>query len=212
MGWNPISEAKKWFKRIENLGKDTIHKIERASNSAVNNVKRQAELSANRVKREAENSVKQVEREAGKAVNAIETAEKNAVNELERQVPDIAEKVLADIREGIEALWTAGILDDLVDLGQQAVKGKKVPLRLSIIEMQVDINSKIDVLQELSHNLPTGRSEIIEMVHKLTDDDTVIVHLDARLVSSALGFDIAIPIPVEKLTTEGDKIFKRFGL
>ena len=201
MGWNPVNDAKKWINKIKDSGNDAVKKVLGATTKA-----------EQEIERDIERGEKEIEKDVKRGARAIAQAQVKAIQQLEEEVPRIAQKVLTEIGDSLTTLWTAGIIDGVVDLAQHAVPNRKVPLRLSFIEIQVDINDKIDVLQDLSRNLPKSRADIIAMVHRLTDDDVILIHIDARLVTSALGFDVAIPVKVELLTDEADKIFKRYGL
>ena len=138
--------------------------------------------------------------------------EKELPRFFEKELPRLGGKFLDLIEDELEKLWRKGVIDKIIDVAQHAVPGRKVPLRLSFVELQVDPHSKIDELQRIAHKLPRGRKQIIDTIKRLTDDDVVIIHIDAKFITSTLGFDVGIPIPLDKLVSAGDKIFKRFGL
>ena len=165
-----------------------------------------------RSRKPANKAEQEITSAAQKLESEIEEKGAAAIKEIEEAAPDIAEKVLEEIEDALIGLWEAGLVDKVVDIAQLAVLNKPQPLRLSFIELKVDIHDKIDVIQRSSHRLPRNRADIIQMVHDLTDDDTIVIHLDSRLLTSALGFDIPIPIPIKALTDEADKIFGKFGL
>ena len=164
-----------------------------------------------RIEDQADEAVHAVERAATKAVRQVERAGSRGAQAVAELAPELAEKVLAEIQEGLEQLLTMGTLDKVLRLAEHAVPGKK-SWRISFLEFKVDVRDKIHVIRDLVHSLPTNRREIINMVHALVDDDEVVIHIDARLISSTAGFDIPIPIPVEVLVDKADEIFGSFGL
>ena len=126
-------------------------------------------------------------------------------------VGDLAEQVIKQIEHDLAQLVGSGLLDKAADLAEHAVPVKKSQ-RLSFLEFEVNLREKVHVLRRLAKHVPSNRADIIAMVHDLVDGDTVTVHFDLRAFSSTAGFDIGVPIPVEKLVDLADTIFGHYGL
>ena len=155
---------------------DPVHQLDKAAQEAVDRIIKPAVASA---RKEVQGAIKKVEKE----------------------IPKIAEQVVEEIKRDLQKLWASGLIDKVIDIAEGAVP-KATSQRISFLEFRVNIREKIGVFQRLSHRLPRGRKEIVKMVVDLIDGDEVIIHVDARFISSSLGADIAIPIPLDKLVKE----------
>ena len=65
------------------------------------------------------------------------------------------------------------IVNYLIDAAQAKLFHGPVYVSLWWFGFYVDPNTKIDVLQEISKNPPRSKKDVINCIHKLTDDDMV---------------------------------------
>ena len=186
------SSIKKGVRKVESAGKSVVKKVEREGDSAIHQIEKEANKHIDRLKKYANRGVDEISKTGVRIGKEIEDGAEEAIAKIESEVPKLAEMVLKEIQDGLWDLWSSGVVDKIVDIVQEsAVPEQVTPIRLSFLEFNVNLHDKIDVLQELSHNLPSNREEIIDMILKLVDDDVVIIHIDARLITSTLGFDFA---------------------
>ena len=93
MAWNPVKDAKKWFKKIENIGRDKVNWIER----------------------EARSKIREIGSEANKAVQKVEKAGHEIERTFEKRIPDL---VTAEIPKALEKV----VVDLLAEAGKPGLK------------------------------------------------------------------------------------------
>ena len=114
MGWDPIKDAKKWFKKIENLGKDTVKKVDNEGNKVVNSVKRAGTDAVKQVERAGTDTANRVQGEGNKVVNNIRDARNEGVGLIRREAKQVGENVEKAVTEKLPDL----VCDQLQELAK----------------------------------------------------------------------------------------------
>ena len=238
MGWNPVNEAKKWFKKIENLGKEVegagreaVGKVEGAGKSVVGKVESAGKSAVGTVERTGRDAVGQVERAATKAGREIEAtaaeipkvAKQAAKEAVEALTKAVTPRALAAIRDGARVAKDEmekvrvlhGDLVDYVDaLGFDLELG---PTTLRYENFYTRADNLIEVLDRYVNHPPSvSRKAILQMIEALgptSVDLGLSVNFALGVGSKQLGVGFQMPeIHMDLFQHLGDKVLEAIGV
>ena len=203
---NPIHEIKKWFKRIEKLGKsaernikhlggDIKDDIEGAAHSAKKGIESAGSTAEHSIEKFAKSAERNIERTAEKAIDSVEDAFEDALQAL-----------LAEVSKGA--------FNKAVDVAQ-TVAPDDFGLSIGPITLEIsDIKSRIDTLQRWAKHPPDSSDKIKECIRTLAPSRvSVAVDIQFALLfvsSDALQVGFSAGWNTESFLEKFDDIIKHF--
>ena len=204
MSWNPVNDAwdkvKGWLEdRVKHAKQDINRVVDQAEHAA-----HEAEREVNSVIKQAKNAEKSLERRVKQAEDEVERTLKKLPHEIE----ELSHQVIDQIKHDIGALLKHEIEDRIVGWLEHALPAA-TKQRILIFDFHVNIREKVEELRHYLHNPPRTRQEIVDMLATLTDDDVIEVHPLRIPALPYLGIDPAIPIHVDTLIKNADKLLHK---
>ena len=111
MGWDLIKDAKKWFKKIENLGKGAEKKIKDGLDQIGNEAKNKAKW----IDKKGKNTVATIENTGKATIGKVENAGKEIEKTFEKRIPELVTK---EIPKALEKI----VVDLSKELGKPGLK------------------------------------------------------------------------------------------
>ena len=100
MGIDVLGDIKKWFKKVENLGKDSIRKIENIGKDAIKKIENFGKDAIKKIENEGNSVVNKVKNEGSGIINTIEKEGSGVINTIEKE----GQKALNVVEEEIEKI------------------------------------------------------------------------------------------------------------
>ena len=204
MSWNPVNDAwnkvKHWLEdRVNSAKKDINRVVDQAERAA-----HDAERGVNDVVRQAKNAERSLERKVKQAEDQVNSA----LQKIPHEVEELSHQVIERIKHDIGALLQHEIEDRVVHWIEHAVPSA-TKQRILIFDFRVNIREKVEEIRHYLHNPPRSRQQVVDMLAALTDDDVIEVHPLRIPGLPYLGMDPAIPIHVDTLIKNADKLLHK---
>lgn len=168
---NPVKEAKKWFNRIKDAGKDGVGLVKGEATKQINDIKTEGESVAHQVERSGRSAVDHVKDAVREAEGKIKSAAQKAESEAIEAIHD-AEEAIIEGFDTLQDLIESGILEkalhEFIKLVKKAKFTETVQLPIGpIILVLINPDEKLDVLDRYATNIPSKEAEIRQMVKDL---------------------------------------------
>ena len=188
-----ISDAKHWFDKVKNAGKEILEKTKKEGERAIKKVEDEGEQAVHQVKVQEARAVKGINAARLKAVREV----KGAAESFEDEIENLGESLEEEIEAAFQKLLDYGIakaLNQVADLAQTAIPGKKAKIKIGPLGYVIDLNSKIDELQAIAKNPPSSKKQLLMALAAFVEKDDLLICPNIPYVFSG-----EIPVPVEKI-------------